>query len=450
MMTTSFQLNMIAASIAALLLSGCGDAETNIIEKDPIEVPDDHGHGDDYLIESLGRLAVLSANTNVATLLDLDNADVLDTFSLINDSNAITASAGFRFAIIASRNNDYVGFIDGGLWREDHVAHLHDYKQAPIMSDFELHGSRPTHIVKSDNKTAFFFDGNTETGTFASVQVVSDTDISGEISEIPTLNYSINMHGVAEPHDDDLLSTIRRDDAQSTSSGTLPDQVAVYHLHDNEYEQEQVLTVTCPDLHGAAKNDGYVVFGCSDGVLVAHEHDGEYEAVKISNIEEVGSSRIGSLYGHEESDSFIGVAAGTLFAINSRVKTMEKLEWQLADGISAVSYTFSHEAEYFLVLDSAGYLNILSSHSHDGAAHWELVDSIDISEADTADMPEGMSYSMTVAQNGDYVYVADPIAQHILQIDLQTKTITRDYEIGFAPKALTWLGIAEEGHNHDH
>jgi hypothetical protein len=64
-------------------------------------------------------------------------------------------------------------------------------------------------------------------------------------------------------------------------------------------------------------------------------------------------------------------------------------------------------------------------------------------------MPEGMNFSMTVAQNGDYVYVADPIAQHILQIDLEEMSITIDYEIGFSDKALTWLGIAEEGHDDD-
>ncbi|WP_159822314.1 5-methyltetrahydrofolate--homocysteine methyltransferase [Colwellia sp. 20A7] len=459
-MKNSFQLNLIAASLTALFLSGCGDAETNIVEKDSIEVPDDsddhdhdddgddHDHGDEYTIESLGRLAVLSAESNTTTLYDLDDGDLLDTFSLIYDGNAITASAGYRFAVIASRNNDYVGFIDSGLWREDHVEHLHDYQQAPVMSDYQLNGSSPTHIIKSDDEMIIFNDGNADAGVSASVKVLKDTDISGETSELPHIDYSINMHGVALAHDEYLLSTVRRDDTETTSAGTLPDQVAVYHLHGNEYEQEQILDITCPDLHAASQNDDYVVFGCTDGVLVAHEHDGEFEAVKIANIESVGSSRIGSIYGHEESDSLIGVAADLLFAINPEVNTMEKLEWQLAEGVSAVSYAFSHEAEYFLVLDSAGYLNILNSHSHDGEAHWELATSIDISEEDISTMPEGMSFSMTAAQNGDHVYVADPIAKHILQIDLATMTIEDDIEIGFSASAITWLGIAEEAHDH--
>ena len=50
---------VLSAIASALLLAGCGDAETNIVELDPIEVPeDDHDHdhdgdhGSDYEIES--------------------------------------------------------------------------------------------------------------------------------------------------------------------------------------------------------------------------------------------------------------------------------------------------------------------------------------------------------------------------------------------------------------
>ncbi|MEC7452153.1 MULTISPECIES: hypothetical protein [unclassified Alteromonas] len=36
---------VLSAIASALLLAGCGDAETNIVELDPIEVPeDDHDH----------------------------------------------------------------------------------------------------------------------------------------------------------------------------------------------------------------------------------------------------------------------------------------------------------------------------------------------------------------------------------------------------------------------
>lgn len=448
-------------AIASLMLYGCGDATTKITEKESIvEEEDDHDHDDDdddeYTIESMGRLAVLSAESNEATLYDIDDASLLDTFTLIHDTNTLTASAGYRFAVVTSRSNDYVGFIDGGMWREDHVEHLHDYEQAPAMSSFELSDSRPTHVVKHDGQTAIFFDGDAETGIAASVQVVSDTDISGNITEIPTLEYAVNMHGVAEPNSDHLLSTIRRDDTETTSATTiLPDQVGVYHLHDDEYEQEQVLDITCPDLHGAAQNEAYVVFGCSDGVLVAHQDESEeYHAEKITNLDALDGVRIGSIYTHEENESFIGIASAygvegvTLVHIVPE-SGMELLEWQPENDAAPISYGFSYEGEHFLILDELGFLNILSAHDHDGELEWELETSIDISDEDLATMPEGMSFSFVAAQNGHYVYVSDPIAQHILQIDLETMTIEGDIEIDFSPASLTWLGIAEEEHDHD-
>ncbi|GAC21047.1 hypothetical protein [Paraglaciecola arctica] len=457
-MLKPFPLNLLAVTISALMLTACGDAETTIIEKDPIEETDDdhddHDHVyDSYTIESMGRLAVLSAESADLTVFDLDDNDALDTFALVHESNALSVSADYRFAVISSRAQDYVGFIDGGFWREDHGEHLHDYKQAPVMSDYELAASRPTHVIKHDGQMAIFYDGDAESGIPASVQVLSDTDISNQTSVLPTLDYTMNMHGVAKPRGEYLLSTVRRDDAESTSTAKiLPDQVGVYHLHDDEYELEQVLEINCPDLHGAAQNSEYVVFGCSDGVLVANQHDEEYEAEKIANIDILDGLRIGTLYAHKESESFISIASGhgggpaILLSVNPEENEMEALEWQ--PDASPVAYAFSHDGAHFLVLDDAGYLNILSAHEHDGHMHWELESQLDITEEDVATMPEGMSFSMTVAQNGHYVYVADPIAQHVLQIHLEDKEIEGDIELDFAPEAITWLGVAEEEHNH--
>ncbi|WP_368485172.1 5-methyltetrahydrofolate--homocysteine methyltransferase [Pseudoalteromonas sp. SD03] len=462
-MTKLFKLKLIALAISSTLITACGDAETNIVEKDPIEVPDDghdHGdggdHGDEYTIDSLGRLAILAGDSNEANFFDLDDNELLDTFTLTNDSNTLSSSPDFRYAVIASRAQDYLGFIDGGLWREDHGAHLHDYEQSPEFSSYELtSGSRPTHLVKHDGKLAVFYDGDAASGTTASVKVLTDNDITNATATLPGISYDINMHGVAEPRGEHLLATIRRDDAQSSSiAKVLPDQVGVYHFHDGEYELEQTLELTCPDLHGAAQNYDYVAFGCSDGVLLAHQHDDEYHAEKVANIDAVGDLRIGSIYGHEGSETFIGVASGhgggpaVIVSINPAKAEMEEFEWQLADGASAVSYSFSANGEHFLVLDSLGFLNVLEAHAHDDHIHWELAGQVDITQEDVTTMPEGMKFSMTVAQNGQFAYVADPIAQHVVQVHLEDLEIEGELELTFPPAAITWLGIAEKEHEH--
>ncbi|MDQ2044085.1 5-methyltetrahydrofolate--homocysteine methyltransferase [Pseudoalteromonas sp. 20-92] len=464
-MTKLFKLKLIALAVSSTLITACGDAETNIVEKDPIAVVDDEHksddeHDDGYTISSFGRLAVLASDSNEASFFDLDDNALLDTFVLNDDSNTLSASPDFRYAVIANRTQDYLGFIDGGMWREDHGAHLHDYEQSPVFSSYELtSGSRPTHLITHDGQLAIFYDGDADSGASASVEVLTDNDITNATATLTGINYDINMHGVAEPRGEHLLSTIRRDDASSTSNAkVLPDQVGVYHLHDGNYELEQTLEVTCPDLHGAAQNHDYVVFGCGDGVLIAHQQGDEYEAEKIANIVAVGDLRIGSIYGHEDSESFIGIASGhgggeaVIVTIKPATAEMEEVEWQLADGASAVSYSFSASGEHFLVLDSLGFLNVFSAHDHDGEMHWELAGQVDITQADVTTMPEGMSFSMTVAQNGQFAYIADPIAQHIVQVHLEDLEVEGELELTFPPASITWLGIAEEvedeGHDH--
>ncbi|MCV2884171.1 5-methyltetrahydrofolate--homocysteine methyltransferase [Aestuariibacter sp. AA17] len=455
-----FSLNLIAVTVGTLLLSGCGDAETNIVEKAPIETPqndhnhDHHDHGDEgFTIESLGRLAVLSGESAELSMVNLDNRAVIDSFSLMHESNSLTASADYRFAVLTSRSQDYVGFIDGGLWREDHVAHLHDYEQAPSMSPFELAGSQPTHVVKHEGQMAIFYDGDAESNTPASVQVITDTNIANEVSVLPSIMYSINMHGVAEPRGEYLLATLRRDDAENTSvNKILPDQVGVFHQHNGEYELEHTLDVTCPNLHGAAQNKTYVAFGCGDGVLIAHQHGNSFDAEKIANIESLGDLRIGNLYGHEHSTSFFGIASAhggsqsILLHVAPQTKSMTQLEWQPTSRV--VSYGFSYDGKYFLVLESTGVLSMLAAHQHDNEVHWEVERTLAVSEQDTSAMPEGMRFSMTVAQNGPYAYVADPIANHVLEIHLDDLEVEGHIELSFSPSALSWLGIAKP-HQHD-
>ncbi|MBH0047639.1 MULTISPECIES: 5-methyltetrahydrofolate--homocysteine methyltransferase [unclassified Pseudoalteromonas] len=461
-----YQLKLITLAISAIFISACGDAQTNIVEKDPIVVEDEHDHDDDddhdhddgYTIDSLGRLAVLAGDSNEASFFDLDNNELLDTFTLNNDSNTLSASPGFRYAVIANRTQDYLGFIGGGMWREDHAEHLHDYEQGPAFSSYELtSGSRPTHLITHDGQLAIFYDGDAETGTPASVEVLTDNDITNTTTTLTGINYGINMHGVAEPRGEHLLSTIRRDDISNTSNAkVLPDQVGVYHLHDGNYELEQTLEITCPDLHGAAQNHDYVVFGCGDGVLIAHQQDDVYSAQKVVNIDAVGDQRIGTLYGHKNNDTIFGIAAGhdgsgsVLLSIHSENAEMEEVEWQLADGASAVSYSFSASGEHFLILDSLGFLNVLTVHDHDGEMHWELAGQVDITQADVTTMPEGMSFSMTVAQSGQFAYIADPIAQHIVQVHLEDLEIESELELTFPPASITWLGIAQEIEDEDH
>jgi len=434
---------VLSAIASALLLAGCGDAETNIVELDPIEVPeDDHDHDDhdsDYEIESEGRLVVADAASNTLTVFDLDDNSVLDTFSATFDGSSVSASADYRFAVINSRANGLTEFLDGGLWREDHVEHLHDYEEAPSLSSFTLEGSQPTHVVTHDGQLAVFYDGNADTSMPAAVKVVTDTQIASEVTEVPTLEFTVNMHGVAEPRGDMLISTVRRDDAESRSANPiLPDSVAVYHWHDGEYEEEQRFDGECADLHGAAQNEIAVAFGCSDGVLILNEDDEVFTSAFIDNIDGLGDLRIGTMYGHEHAEAFIGIASqhGGGSAI-------------LADA-HAVSYGFSMGGEFFVILDDKGFVTLLEAHEEDGDTHWEFAHKIDMASASAANLAEGQSFSMAASQHEEALFVVDPVAQAILAVDLEAETTEALLELDFEPAGAVWLGIAEEHEHDDH
>jgi len=452
------KLSLIAIATLSALLTGCGDADTTIIERESIvEAPADpnpgHGHDGDIVIESLGRLAVESAQSMTVSILDLDDGDVLDDFALAHEGSRLAASPDYRYAVISARDEDVIQFIDGGMWREDHVDHLHDYEQAPEYSDFSITGSRPTHIDSNDGKMAVFFDGDSEAGVPASVQVLTDQDITSENDTLASVNYTMSMHGVAKPMGDLLLSTLRRSDDESTSSfKTLPDQVGVFHLHDGEYELEQTLEHTCPDLHGAAVNHEHFVFGCSDGVLVAHAHGEEFESAKIDNIDALNGTRIGSVFGHEDSPLFFGVGRNrqtnelAMVSINPEAGTMEAIEW--TSEATPHAFAASYDGEKFAVLDNQGVITKFELHTHDGELELELEGSLVISNEDLSQMPEGHNFSMAMSPNGDDLYVADPIAQHVLHINLESLTIIDDFELDVIPSGIVWLGIKESDHDH--
>lgn len=448
-------LGALIATSAILVLTGCGDAETNIVEKaSPAVSDDDHNHGGEHEGEAMGRLLVVNSSTIEAEVFDLDDNDSIATIALDALPSAVYASGGYRFATLIERNADKVGFVDGGLWQVLHDDHYDQVTTTPQLNNFTLTGSRPTHYDVNDGHTAVFFDGNADTGSNASTQVFDDDAIAG--AEMPAMvSFNLPMHGVAKTRGEHLLVTIRRDDSESTSTNVkLPDQVGVYHLHDSEYELEQTLDVSCPDLHGAAQNETHVVFGCGDGVLLVTEgNDDTYSAQKLLNPDTLlADARIGSLWGHHESGQLIGSASADdvsqFFVIDPEEGEIELIDWQPMPNAKPVARDFAFEAEQFVILDDQGYLTLIEPHLHDGHTHWEFEGArLQITSEDVSLMPDGMKFSMTLAQNSHTAYIADPIAQHIQVVDLSTLTVTSTIELDYAPTMITWLGIAEE---HDH
>ena len=104
-MNNSHKLSLLSMLIGSLFLTGCGGADTSIEEKAPIvaEEETEEGTSNGFIIESLGRLAVLSADSADTSIFDLDDNDLLDSFALTFDSSTLTASADYRYAVLVNR-----------------------------------------------------------------------------------------------------------------------------------------------------------------------------------------------------------------------------------------------------------------------------------------------------------------------------------------------------------
>ena len=219
------------AGALALLLGGCSSDDSS-------SSPADDDAGVD--IDSAGRLALYDSDGAAVEVLDLDTGNALQRFALAGEEPRLYASPDHRYAVAVQRDDGQVSFVDGGLYTEDHVDHLHDYAEDPALLDFRLSGSRPTHYSDHEGVGAIFFDA--DEGLTSSVTVLSDADIGAGrvLGELPLEN---NMHGAAKLVDDRLFVTYRD---PSITETVLPAAIERHVLDDGNVHARAALRGALP------------------------------------------------------------------------------------------------------------------------------------------------------------------------------------------------------------
>lgn len=425
---------------SALLLSACGGSSTSFTELDRIPAPDgphDHGHNHGALT---GRLLLSAPDDQHVYVFDLESEALLTDFHLSGVPSQLYASPSYRYGIVVQGgDNGYVNVVDSGIYEEDHGDHGHLMKDDPSLLDYELLGERPAHVTQADESLVIFFDGNA--GAPAFVSVFDEHDIRhGHDPNV--LEYTSNQHGAAQGRGGYLVSTVRGTEADPDS--TLPNQVAVYHLHHDHYDQEELFEALCPGLHGSAQNHDFIAFGCSDGVLLieeeAHSNHSHFEASKLEF-----DHRISNLFGHHNVDTFVGVGSGVLYSIDpSGEGAIETIEWTSNEEHSPADYGFAEHGERFVILDNQGGLTLLDT--HDWSVHAERVQ---VTDSTTA--LEGSAFQLAVSGDGHYAFVSDSAQQTVKVVDLDHGEVIDTFTLDFTPHRLVWLGLVDNHHDsHDH
>ncbi|KAJ9458053.1 Histidine-rich membrane protein KE4-like protein 1 [Diplonema papillatum] len=410
-----------------------------------------------------GRLVISHGDESKVSVVAAGDGSVLLAGARVAGSDSadqVVGSGGARFALVSNRDDNLVGFVDGGLYEEPHGDHVHAEDETPSVLSITLNGPRPTHIVVHDGKSVVFFDGNPDTQANASVVVLTDESIeafaNGQLRDLPVLNYTQGMHGVAEPKGDLLLATHRRPDGETTSSNPiLPDAVGVYRLGEgNAYELVQVLEDTCADLHGAAASDEYAVFGCTDGVVVAWAGEsGVYESSRIAytgSIAELGW-RIGTFLSHGETAQFVGIANGgesrTLWiAVDPAHLTMELV----AETASAASHAVGFNGKHVAAVHGDGSVTVIAAEAHGDHYHWHSETLPLLAATGAGASSPAVAYALATSRASYHAFVADPSTRSVVTIDLQTQAIVARHAVPFVPGRIAWLGIPEDtDHPHD-
>jgi hypothetical protein len=434
MLNTSL-LPGVSLVLISALLGGCGGSDTKIVERDPIPIEDDHDHDHDDEVASQGRLLISVKDQAKVSVVGVNEKTVLHEISVSEAPSALYSSPNQRYGFIVQRTADRVDVIDSGLWQEDHGDHQHDYEQAPALTAFSTNKSRPTHFTGTDKQSVIFFDGNASTATPASVGVFTEANIGGNTLG-NWLEYSTHMHGAAQARGDYLLSTLR----DATATSTSPDRVAVYHAHNGYYVDENILPVNCPGLHGSAQNENQIAFGCTDGVLVVTQTGTAFTANKIANPASfTGTARIGTVFGDDAVDEFLGIAAGQFYAINTATNAITAINWvdaAITPTPTAIGYGFADEGSLFIILDNTGNLTLINTDS------WAVTKRVQAISSNLSALPAGSKFELALTP-GHVAYVSDPIANQIKQINLDEGKVSDTIQLNFIPNKLTWLGIAE-------
>ncbi|MFQ3209682.1 MAG: hypothetical protein ACI9HU_001179 [Colwellia sp.] len=430
-------LQSLLLTCAATVLVGCGDSETTITEiaPTPTAMVDDHDDHDDHEEElGQGRLAIADTEQAIVHIFDLENNTLVESITITNPAESLYASPENRYAVAVQRSFDTVEFIDGGLWQEAHDDHFDQHADAPELTSFTLNDVKPTQYIPRGDKAAIFFDGNKETGANANLVLLSDESISAE-KLIAEHHFETYMQGTAEIRGEFVLTTLRESDAESS----LPGQVALFEIHEDHLDQEQVFDIKCPDLHSSFQTETYIAFACSDGVLAIEQQGSVFTAQKIANPVDMSEGiRIDSLSGSAENNVMIGHAGSSLFLVDLITQQISPFNWQPEEALTSVTYGFDGHNEHALILDNEGQLNVFSAENN-----WQLDQRIAVFDT----LAEDAKPSIVASKAHELIYIIN--GQEVTTVDLHDGEVVGHFDLDFAPGKAAWLGVAgEEEHEH--
>ncbi|WP_222438823.1 hypothetical protein [Rhodococcus sp. BP22] len=351
------------------------------------------------------RLVIADADSGRIEVIDLATEESVGSFDVGNPAQLTTVNG--RYVVAVDGEGGRVDFLDPGSWTIEHGDHSHSYVKDPAEIG-SLDGEDPAHVLVGDRKVAVFYDG---TGTADVVDF--DTLSKGEVTVATTIDALAPHHGIAVPVSDQYVVS---------SGGDEDDLPNALELRNEAGELVRTLDGACPEMHGAAVFSRYFVLACEDGVLKVED---DFTTAKLP-YPTVGN-RAWS-FDHQGKGAIVSAAtAEGVLALDTRsgrwveAKTADKA---LASGVSG-------DGKTIFSLQTDGTFR-----TFDWATGAELSSTPVLSARYDGDGPVP-----SVQVGGNRVYVSDPVADTVVEIDYRDAgRISRTLDLGFSPASFGVVG----------
>lgn len=414
--------------------------------------------------EPLGRLLVADGETGLLQLIDLDHGEVIETFMMEAPARVYTTESG-RIASVVQRGANRVDFIDSGLYFEAHGDHFDRKKGRPSLLLFSLSGEiansqNPVHFVSHAGRVSIHFDGNFGEGVDSKNIIVREEDLFSPNPDTLILT-SAQQHGAGIPVPGGKIIFSEPD--PDREFGSLPSGFAVLDEHGNvvqTFNDKENFQASCLGMHGETIVGEHFLAGCNekredgtgDGGIFVMTHDpvtGLFSTHKIAYPDGLRTSIIRSHHaqsfaiGNYGSNPDPGYNALVRIHPDSTAITPNDIQ-----ELPAVYRGFDFDKEHgdrLAVLTVDGLLQVFNP------SDWTLLGSIQVVE----DFSDAEGHRPALAVGSGSAYVSNPNAGEILEVDLDTVSVSRTFSVEGQPVNMTALGwVAPLGpapeHDADH
>ncbi|MFW6690261.1 hypothetical protein [Streptomyces sp. MAR4 CNX-425] len=366
------------------------------------------------------RAVVTEQGSGKVRVIGLADGGTVRTLDVEGQSRPVRTEDGTH-VLLPQGEQGVTHLVDAGIRWEDHGGHRDPHHERPRVLG-SLEGEYPSHAVPHGEHVTVFDDG---TGTAQVLHVGAEhasTDPERELTAAGP------HHGVAVTLETgEMVVTV-----PGKTEEDLPVGVRVHDKHNREVETFR----DCPGLHGEhAVDDGLLLFGCLDGVLVLERGDGGWTADKIPNPAGAGAEeRVSSFAGHSGNAVLGTFGDEAMAAIDLDKRTMRRVELPAP----RAAYAWDPYWDQGLALTADGSLHGVDPERAEVVTSSEVTEPFEVSDDWTKNQA-------ALAPGEESVYVTDPFTGSLIEAEVSRDgfEVTRSMELGFTPYSLTVLGMAD-------